>query len=238
MSLNRLVVTKSNALICSSYILSVNEQRLILACAAQVDSRKHLARNNEFFITVKDFAEFFGAGKHTCYDQLKETANNLYKRSIDKIEGLSRSRMRWVYKAKYIQEESAVVLGFSPEIAPYLSSLNKRFTTYKLSEIADLKSGNSIRIYEMMMQFRDNGKLIISVENFRERLGITCKYTRYSNLKARVIDKVIQEISTKTNYDVTCEVEKRGHKVKNLHFYFKSRKPNTVIPITNPTLPI
>ncbi len=232
------MVTKSNELITASYNLSLNEQRLILACASQVDSRKHLIKNNKFSITVKEFSELFRSGTESSYTELKETADNLFERSIIQIKGASRYKMRWIYLAKYIEKEGRIEVGFSPEICPYLSSLKKKFTTYKLSEIADLKSGYSIRLYEMLMQFKSTGILVISLEDFRERLGLGTKYPRFDNFKKNVIEKAVQEISIKTNYDVEYEVEKRGRTVKNLHFSFNPRIKNTVKPLTNPILPI
>ncbi len=46
--MSNLTVTKSNSLIQSSYKLTLNEQRLVLACIAQLDSRRPLPKDNPF----------------------------------------------------------------------------------------------------------------------------------------------------------------------------------------------
>ena len=55
-------VTKSNELIRASYKLTVNEQRLILSCSAQLDPRKPIEKTHDddikpMRITVEYFVE-------------------------------------------------------------------------------------------------------------------------------------------------------------------------------------
>ncbi len=220
---NHVVVTKANALIEASYSLSLNEQRIILACASQLDGRKPLPRDYVFTLTVEQFQEMFGVDEKSAYREMEEAANRLYERDIRKIDKRAVHRMRWAYKAEYMKGEGKVRLGFSPEITPYLTMLHKRFTSYRLVEVAGLGSPYSIRLFEMLVQFQETGFFTISVKEIKERLQLEGKYDRFSNFKARVIEPAVKELNLKTSLDVKWVPIKKGKAVARLEFTFEEK---------------
>jgi Initiator Replication protein. len=54
-----LIVYKANEVIEASYKLSLNEQRVILACIAQVNSANALLATERFELSAKDFSNIF-----------------------------------------------------------------------------------------------------------------------------------------------------------------------------------
>ena len=217
------LVTKANALIEASYNLTLNEQRIILACAAKIDGRKPMPRDAVFVLDVEEFVALFGTEPKSAYAELEEAANRLYERDIRRIEGTSRKRLRWVYMAEYKKGEGKVRLGFSPEIAPYLTMLHKRFTSYRLEEIARLRSAYAIRLFEMLSQYADTGVFRITVAEFKQRLGIEDKYERFANLRARVIAPAVRDLQAKTAFDLRWSGIKQGPSVVRLEFRFERK---------------
>jgi len=218
------IVTKANALIEASYNLTLNEQRIILACAAKLDSRKPMPREAVFVLSADEFVDLFGSDPKNAYAEMEEAAAKLYQRDIRRIEGKTRRHLRWVYMAEYKRGEGKVKLGFSPEIAPYLTMLHKRFTSYRLEEVASLRSAYAIRLFEMLVQFSETGLFVISVSDFKLRLGIEDKYDRFSNLKARVIEPAIKDLITKTSLEITWRGIKKGKAVDRLEFQFEEKQ--------------
>ena len=218
------IVTKANALIEASYNLTLNEQRIILACAAKLDSRKPMPREAVFVLSADEFVDLFGSDPKNAYAEMEEAAAKLYQRDIRRIEGKTRRHLRWVYMAEYKRGEGKVKLGFSPEIAPYLTMLHKRFTSYRLEEVASLRSAYAIRLFEMLVQFSETGLFVISVSDFKLRLGIEDKYDRFSNLKARVIEPAIKDLTTKTSLEITWRGIKKGKAVDRLEFQFEEKQ--------------
>ncbi len=218
------IVTKANALIEASYTLTLNEQRIILACAAKLDGRKPMPKDAEFILSADEFTELFDTDPASAYSELKEAANRLYERDISRIEGKNRRRMRWVYMAEYREGEGKVKVGFSPEIAPYLTMLHKRFTSYRLEEVASLRTAYAIRLFEMLTQYADTGIFVISLEDFKKRFGLEGKYERFSNLKARVIQPAVSNLVAKTSMDVTWAAIKKGKSVDRLEFRFEEKQ--------------
>lgn len=218
------IVTKANALIEASYNLTLNEQRIILACATKLDGRKPMPKDAVFVLSVEEFVELFGSDPRNAYAEMEEAATKLYERDIRRIEGSTRKRLRWVYMAEYKKGEGKVRLGFSPEIAPYLTMLHKRFTSYRLDEVASLRSTYAIRLFEMLVQFSETGLFVISVVDFKRRLGLEEKYDRFSNLKARVIDPAVKDLVTKTSLEIAWKGVKQGKTVGRLEFRFSEKQ--------------
>jgi plasmid replication initiation protein len=222
------IVTKANALIEASYNLTLNEQRIILACAAKLDGRKPMPREPVFLLDVDEFVALFDADPKNAYAEMEEATSRLYERDIRRIDGNTRKRLRWVYMAEYKKGEGKVRLGFSPEIAPYLTMLHKRFTSYRLEEVARLSSTYAIRLFEMLAQFADTGLFVISVADFKHRLGLDVKYDRFSNLKARVIEPAVKDLMAKTSLNVTWQGIKKGKAVERLEFRFAEKRQLTL----------
>lgn len=217
------VVTKANSLVEASYMLSLHEQRIILACAAQLDGRRPLPKENRFTLTADEYAERFGIDRNSVYRHMKDAVDRLYERDIRKIRGEKTKRFRWVYMAEYEEGSGSIRLGFSPEIAPYLSVLQSNFTKYSLAEVANINSAYSIRLFEMMMQYKSTGVLLVDLAELRERLQLEDKYPRFSNFKQRVIVPAVKELNQKTNISVSWEPIMDGKTVKRLRFSFEEK---------------
>jgi len=52
-------VTKANALVQASYRLTLNEQRLVLCCVAQLDPRQALPKDNLFTVSIDNYAGIY-----------------------------------------------------------------------------------------------------------------------------------------------------------------------------------
>ena len=144
---------------------------------------------------------------------------------------------------------------FHADIIPYISQLQQHFTQLKLTELAGFSSFYSFRVYIMMMQWRDTGLVMATLADFREMLDLTDKYEAVKDLRKRVLDIAIDEISKKSlytaNYDLTDKNGKSGRGVKLTHLKIKfkpksksidakskditKRDPNTIDWINNNT---
>lgn len=213
-----LLITKANDLISASYRLNLQEQRLLLAAIAQVDPRKPMP--SKITVTAASFAEIYGVPIRFAYTNLKEAADSLYERDIQTFDGKNRTRIRWVYKAAYAEGEGRVTLNFTVDVIPYLSMLNSKLTSYDLRRVANLNSMHSFRLFELLMQFKSTGVLVIEVEKLRILLDLGDSYKRFNNLRQRVITPSINEIMAKSGISITYETVTEGKTVKSLIFRF------------------
>jgi plasmid replication initiation protein len=227
--MNNITITKSNTLIESSYKLSLIEQRLVLACIGQVDSRKEVPK--EVTLTATAYADMFDINHKDAYKELQGAVSKLWERTIILKDDNEEEWFRWIQKrVKYHKGEGRVKLLFSDDVIPYLGQLKEQFTSYKLHHVSGLKSTHSIRLYELLMQFKNTGKRIVSIDEFRVFFGLRDKYTSkdkyplFKDLNKSVITPAIKELNKKTDLVVSLEKKKTGRTVTSLIFSFTHKK--------------
>jgi plasmid replication initiation protein len=222
-----LTVVKSNKVVEASYMLTLAEQRVLLACIAQIDSKAELTENYRFEITASGVADLAGLENlSNAYRDLKKAAEKLYERSViiddpdpDNPQIATR-KTRWISTIDYVPGEGKLVLSFSTGIIPYLSQLSREFTKYKLMHVARFESVYSIRLYELLVQWSSAGEREIEVEWLKKQFQVEDKYDRLGNLKKRVIDPAVAEINEHSNIWVRYGQRKSGRVVTHFQFQF------------------
>ena len=224
------LVVKHNALINASYRLSLAEQRLILLSI--VEARRigaDITPMDRLTISADIYAKAFNTTRQASYMALKDACDNLFNREYGYMEildkGVSVVRSRWVSEIAYNEKQATVGLIFSPSIVPYITNLEKQFTSYDLEQVAELNSRYSVRLYEIVIAWKNNGKTNqISIQDLRDRLGLLDdEYTAIHNFKARVLQASINEINKKTVITLSYEQHKQGRKIVGFTFTIKHK---------------
>lgn len=215
-------VTQANQLIEASYRLTLEEKRLIIICISKTHRKKEIPE--KLSVTAEEFASAFELNMKSAYKQLRDATDRLYERDIKFRTGNSSERMRWVYRVTYHEGQGMVSLKFSPDITPYIGHLQNQFTPYKLNHVKSLKSTYSIRLYELLSQYLQDGQRWITVDDLRAMFELEDKYSKYADLRKWVVEPSVDELNEKSNYDVTFKPEKDGRTVTKLWFFFKEKK--------------
>ena len=220
--LNKNHVVKSNQVIEASYQLSAVEQRIVLAAISLIPKNQPITDDELYPVSVDELKQL-GVHEKTAYRDLKEGINRLYERSINLSIDDKSIKMRWVQEIQFLDSQSVIGIRFSKPILPFISNLSREFTKYALSDIAGINSGYGIRIYELLVQYRQIGKREISVESLRTMLELGKKYPLFADFKKRVIDTAIDQINEYSPLKVTYEQKKTGRKVTHIIFSFKEK---------------
>ena len=215
-------VVKSNQVIEASYQLSAVEQRIVLAAISRIP-KNHPITDDELYPVSVNELQLLGVHEKTAYRDLKEGINRLYERSINLSVDDKSIKMRWVQEVQFLDSQSVIGIRFSKPILPFISNLSREFTKYALSDIAGINSGYGIRIYELLVQYRQIGKREISVDNLRTMLELGKKYPLFADFKKRVIDTAVDQINEYSPLRVTYEQKKTGRKVTHITFSFKEK---------------
>lgn len=216
-------ISKSNELVEASYNLTLWEQRLILAALSGLDSRKEISR--DVVLTSSEYAELMQVPVKNAHRELYQATEKLYERSViikndDHIE-----EFRWIQrKAIYHKGEGKVSFTWSEDILTYISQLERRFTQYRLADVAKLNTSYAIRIYELLMRFNQTHERWIKLEDFKSLLQLENKYQLFRDLNKRVIKPAIKEINQSSNLEVFYSTKKQGRKVVGLQFDFQEKK--------------
>lgn len=231
MDTGKLVVYKSNQVIEAGYKLSLNEQRIVLACIGQVNSKEKLLKTDEFELSAKNFAKLFGVSDKTAYEALIEVTDSLFNRYMvinnpfPHKPNITHLKTRWISSIYYAENEGKITLCFAEKILPYLSQLEGTFTKYEIEHIGNMTSIYAIRLYELLMQWKSKGKREIEISWLRKQFEIENLYPAMCDFKKRVIDPAVKDINEHSNFSVQWEQRKTGRAVTHLIFTFAEKNP-------------
>ena len=226
------LIVKDNALINASYSLELTEQRIVLLAILKARENK-TPHNQELIVTAQSYITAFNVHRNTAYKTLKTACDNLFTRQFTYQRYNSNGNVevvktRWVQSVIYAENESYIKIKFTDEILPLVTMLEKHFTSYELQQVSSLKSVHSIRLYELLIQYRTVGKLEISLSDLRLKLGIADgKYLTMNNFKARVLDVGLQQINEHTDITVKYKQVKQGRNITGFKFSFRQKAKAT-----------
>lgn len=229
------LVVKDNALVQAQFNLSLSEQRLVLL--AIVEARNNgtmIDANSLISIHASNYAKQFGTDSKTAYKILKAASEVLEDKKIKFLEKspktgkLTPMNVPFLTKAGYEDHSGYIHLRFSLEVIPLITRMGIKFTSYEIQNIVKLTSGYAIRLYELIIQWRDNKGVTqkYTIAELREKLGVEPeKYTELYNLKIRVIDLAMKQINKHTDLTVSYKQHKEGRTIVALTFNFKFKTP-------------
>jgi plasmid replication initiation protein len=216
-------VTKSNYLVEASYNLSLQEQRLILACLSRVDPRSEIPK--KVTISVSDYADMMQMDTKNAHRELRKAADKLYDRSIVVSDPEKTQEFRWIQsKAFYHKGEGKASFTWSDDVLVYISQLGRCFTSYQLTNVARFNSSYAIRLYELLMQFISTRDRKINLDDFKSLFNLSDKYPLFRDLNKWVIKPAVKEINKFSNLDVFYTTVKKGRCVVALQFDFQEKK--------------
>ncbi|OTM84291.1 replication initiation protein RepM [Acinetobacter baumannii] len=223
------LIVKDNALISASYNLDVIEQRIILLSIIKArETGTGIDANTSLEIHASDYVKHFKVERQTAYEALKTAVNNLFNRQFSytqpfqNTERVEYVKSRWVSRISYVDESAILNITFAPDIVPLITKLEKHFTSYQLKRVAQLTSKYAIRLYELLIQWREVGKTpILEINDFRFKLGIEKhEYKQMGHFKSRVLDPAIQQINKFTDIKTEYVQHKSGRVITGFEFKF------------------
>lgn len=224
--MSNLIVYKSNYLIEASYKLSQIEQHIILYCISKINPLdKDTEEQKIQTIYADDFIKQYpNMAKNHVYKQLKDGINDLYNRSLVVKKPERIEMFRWIQAKYYYDQDGKAIIKFSDDIMPYLTDFKEQFTKYKLRNISAFKRIYSIRLYEILTQYKALKSRILSVSDLRILLELYEKYFEFKELKRNVIDPSIEEINEKSDLLVDYKLIKKGRSIDSIEFIIKDKR--------------
>ena len=219
------IVRKANSLIEATYKLSAIEQKIVLYLVSTISPSDEDFKPYQF--KIKNFFEFIGYSD-TNYTWLEENLLSLKNRNLRIVyENESGKKVilnvNWLSSSKYVEGSGCVELRFDPNMRPFLLQLRNRFTNYHLSNVVQLKSQFSIRLYELLKQYEKIGKRAFGLYDLRSTLGIDeDQYQQYTDFRKRVILAAQSELQEKTDICFTFKETRVSRKVDVITFFIKS----------------
>lgn len=230
------MVYKSNALVEASYRLSVQEQRLVLACIGQVRRDEPVTDEVLYSVSAADLAGISGMAVGDAYKELKDAALRLKRREVRLTQEPNGKGKKakvmitgWVQTIFYIEGEGRVELRFTKDMLPYLTELTRQFTKYALADVAKMTSAHAIRLYELLAQWPE-GHRVVPLSELRSWLQLEERYPLMAELRRCVIEPAVAQINEHSPLTLTWSQRKTGRKVTHLEFkYAPKKKPGKAL---------
>ena len=229
------LVVKTNQLNQALQTLSLSEVRIIqLAIVDARETATGLSTDKPLRIDASRYAEAFGTSRQNAYARMKEAEETLFNRrfTYQDINGKP-IKSRWLQQVQYHDGEGAIDLVFTLAVVEGISridGLEQFFTSYLLEQTTQFDSVYSVRLYELLTQWRAAKKTpCFELGVFRQQMGLGVnEYKRMNDFKKRVLDLAINEINEKSDLKVKYDNVKKGRSITGFKFVVhEKKKPKT-----------
>lgn len=234
-------IKKNNVFNEAHFSLSIAEYRIILMCIYVAKKTNANAMTDRIRFHAEDFAKMFSINLNgsDVYNMLSAAGVSLKQkiflvREPDPVlkDKIRTSLVSWVSECSYIEKTGFFEFMFSQRMAEYIEDLDARYTLYDLEMLAKLNSFYSMRIFEMMMQWRSTGKTqTFRIDDVKRKLGIGLvlpdgtmltedKYEEMRIFTQSIIKRSLKNINDNTDLNAKYETVKNGKSVIGCYFTF------------------
>jgi plasmid replication initiation protein len=181
-------------------------------------------KQEEFFSIGQSELKKLSGDASTNNKQLQENLKGLMSTIVEFNVLQKNNRTKWhatTLLSEATIDNGKIYFGFAPTIRKTL--LHPEFyVLLDLNIIKGLNSKYSIALYENARDYLDTGFPKMDLELFRKLMGVeTTKYKNFADLKKRVIDPSVEEISDKTDIKISYELFKEGRRFKQIQFFMQ-----------------
>ena len=205
--------------------LKLAEIRIVqLAVVDARETGKGLTSETPLRIEAIRYAEVFNTTRQNGYLMMKEAEDTLFNRRFSYIDDEGKLvKSRWLSQVRYLDDEGAIEIVFTPAVVRGITRIDgaeEFFTKYLLEQTATMTSNYSVRLYELLVQWKTAKKTpVFELDKFRGQLGVEDEeYKAMSNFKIRVLDLAVEEINEKSDLNVEYENVKKGRKIIGFKF--------------------
>lgn len=224
MSKSNLVV-KTNQLNSALQNLSLPEIRIVqLAIVDARETNTGLSTDKPLRIDALRYAEMFDTTRQNGYKRMKEAEDTLFNRRFSYIDDEGKIvKSRWIQQVRYLDDEGAIELVFTLAVVNGISRIDGAedfFTSYLLEQTANMDSIYSVRLYELLVQWKAAKQTpMFELGKFRDQLGVEAsEYKAMCDFKKRVLQVAINEINEKSDIKVSYEQVKKGRSIAGFNF--------------------
>ena len=205
--------------------MSLDEKRLFIM-ATPLARTTNISSGEPIFISTEEFASACGLEITGAYTALGIATKKLFDRYFGYVRADKKKvSIRWMYKTAY--GEGGAELYFTDEVLLLLREFDtlNPYTKYKKEIVLRLRKDYSLDFYHLAKKHQTMGGFQISLDELFEQLGLPESYrSRMNNLKYRVIEPSLNEITANTDIELSYENVKRGRTVVGFKFTVKAKE--------------
>lgn len=237
-----LVARKPNILIETRHQFSLYEMRLVFALL--VDIRHDDPVDTVYHVPLDRFLPEEAGGR---YARARQAVVDITKKAFVLRKGRKETFVSMFDHITLDPDSTVVEIQLHRMLQPYFLALKDGgYTEVRLRHVLPLRSTYSIRLYELLRQYRNSAQLTreITIEDLRFFLDIpTDKLERYVDIRRKIIEPAQKHLKESTDISFEVSEVKQGRKVIALRFQIAPQEPvskgvqQQEIPLTFPVGP-
>ena len=181
---------------------------------------------------MTDLSQLLNFDLKYAYFEIDKITDRLMERVLRIPEEKGWLKIGWVSSSRYNREKGTVSFKFDPDLKPYLLQLKREFTKSRLLILTQFQSIYSIRIYQLLKQYKKIGHREFRIDEFKEILGLKkTQYPAFKDFRRRVLNQAKKEFEKKDKAgrcqcDLTFQLEiiREGRKIAKLKFIIIPQK--------------
>jgi plasmid replication initiation protein len=225
-------IRQHNAITAARYDYSACQMDIffyLLSCLRRDD-----IPDKEYTIYIKDVEAI--TGRQWNYQQLREATADMGSRMFE-VETEKRYQQLWMFqKVDYVKGKGCLQIQLTQPIRPYIFNLKENFTSYQLHSALKLSSKYAKRIYQIVSQWKDKETTrTYTIDELKCMLYLKDPkgkepelFQNISQLKARVLDTAIRQVSEHTDLRIDYTLIKRGKAYESIRFSIARQQPQQI----------
>jgi plasmid replication initiation protein len=231
-----LIIYKHNELI-DNFIFNATESELqILNYAVAITNPKWEASNLVYQLSISELVSTFKTKSNNSYKLYREALDRLMKRDyVFQVDNINYKENLIIRSATKDNDNDWLEFKFNEYISQRICNLQGLFTKYDIKHIAMFKSRYAFMLYEFckmnlqQIQYtQKNGEFSkqFNVQDFKDKLDITDKYPRFSNLETDVLGRAKESINKHSDIKFTYRVKRKGRTPVSITLIAKYKSDN------------
>ena len=224
------IVVLGNNYVDALYQTDLLAKKIMIAASLSCQDEKWEPKGCEIVISANKLIKLVGVKKNSLR-HIAPAIDKLHKTTIEILDpNKVNYRESFSFLPNGIYDNGKLTLTINAKMKPFIQNLQKNFTKYHIENIKPLKSGYSIRIFELLKMNYFKGEYKISVDELKKMFGVEHQYQQYNNFKRNVLEKAKKELKQHCEIWFEYEEIKNGQKVFEILFLiFKQEKPFSVL---------
>jgi len=221
------IVTKSNILIESKLKVTLQELRLIYWLLSNIQPDDEDFKT--YRISVNQYSKFMSQFKDyknkNVYSNLRVAAKKLMRQIITiKADG-GEYDIPFISSAFYEDGKGYIDIKIHDVLKIHLLKLTKEFTSIGLISAFKLSSTYSIKLLEIVLQYKPIGKRKLDIADLKFILGVdNDKYKLWYDFEKRVLAPACKDINENTDISLSYEKIKHVRSIVAIEFRFSISK--------------
>lgn len=223
-------VVMDNRLIESKQMMPLNAAKIVRMAVARITYEDDKLRI--YSCSITELADFLRVSKSNLYHDIRWMCDVLERTCVFVSTDNPQKpweRLQWIDYARY-DGKGTLTMRLAKDVEPYLVSLRKCYTQYRLRNIIDFSSFYAIRLYEMLihqvnlLDYTGSETFSYTISELRELLFCETKLLRFADFRRKVLNVAVREINEKSDIFIVMSFVKKGKEYHKVIFEIRKNK--------------